>query len=350
MSLDRIFVLHATNVYPDGSNPGRGTFIRSQIESLASVAVDVAVEVAQVHRSKVEYLRLVRRIRRLILRDHRPKLIHAHYGYTGWCAAAALRSVPASCRVPLVVSFLGSDLQFHPAEVPWMRSWVRRAEVSINRGRAHAFDRVIVKSRSMLDVLPDPAHAHVVPNGVDLDLFRPIDRKEARDRVGLRDTPDLQRPFDVLFAGRPEAPVKNFDLASRVVDSLGGRVRLHVVTGRPQEEVVNWMSAADVFLLTSRSEGSPNVVKEALACNLPVVSTDVGDVAELLARSDGGTVVTGRTNDTLVAGLAAGVVKWGEAGRTSARDRIGDLSLQAVASKLRNIYDDVLAGRASGRT
>src|SRR5262249_31290476 len=120
----------------------------------------------------------------------------------------------------------------------------------------------------------------VIPNGVDLSRFNPSDRGAARTQLGW--PPD---EAVLLFAGPPDEPRKNFPLAPAVgsrPQASRRQGRLVAFHGRPQADVALAMSAADVLLLPSFHEGSPNVVKEALAMSLPVVAAPVGDCAERL--------------------------------------------------------------------
>lgn len=193
-------------------------------------------------------------------------VVHANYGLT---APSALLQ-PSR---PVVLSLWGSDL-------------MRRYGWLCQRCARHC-DAVIVMSEEMVAVLDVPCH--VIPHGIDLEVFSPRPRQEAQAAVGW----DPERRH-VLFPYSPERTVKDFPRAQRVVDRVDARypepVELNYVTGTEHDEVPTYMNAADALLLTSRREGSPNVVKEALACDVPVVSTDVGDVRD--ARDDDNVAVT----------------------------------------------------------
>jgi glycosyltransferase involved in cell wall biosynthesis len=188
---------------------------------------------------------------------------------------------------------------------------------------------------------------YVVPNGVDLSLFRPMDREKARQELGL-----ALESAQILFAADPAIPRKHFALAKRSVELLRQEhpCELHAIWNRPQEQLVTWMNACDALLLPSQIEGSPNVVKEAMACNLPVVAAAVGDVAELLNRCEGNRVVTvapeargvgsGRGDaDPIAHDFALALRDVLGRGRTRCRQAMDDLSLSAVASRLREIYE-----------
>ena len=111
-------------------------------------------------------------------------------------------------------------------------------------------------------------------------------------------------------------------------------VELHALTDVPHEVVPTWLNAADAVLLTSAHEGSPNVVKEALACNVPVVSVDVGDVRERIGKVDGCHMADSTPED-----IAAKVERVVARDRPVAgRERVADVSLEAIAERLCEIY------------
>jgi teichuronic acid biosynthesis glycosyltransferase TuaC len=339
-------VLVITNLYPSVDRPGRGTFIRSQVESLSSAGIETSLLVIDGWRSRLDYLRAVGRLRQR-LRTSFFDLIHAHYGYSLWVALT-------QGRLPVVASFLGDDILGTPDASGRIRRGSRWI-ATVNRAAARRCAAVIVKSEEMRARLGDP-RAHVVPNGVDLGLFHPLDPEGCRRELAL--DPACTH---ILFAGDPSIPGKGYALAARAVDlhneQIGGggsgahppAAGLHAVWGRPQEELVRWMNACDALLLTSWSEGSPNVVKEAMACNLPVVAVDVGDVAAVLARSPGNEVISRATRSTggTAAALAAALGRALAHGPTRSREAMGDLSLPAVAARIRTIYEEAL-GRAVG--
>ena len=172
----------------------------------------------------------------------------------------------------------------------------------------------------------------VIPNGVDQTLFAPRDRAEARSSLGWSD----EEPV-VLFAADPSVVRKRFALAqaacSRAARSVPN-LRLEIANKVNPEAMPDLMNAADCLLLTSIIEGSPNVVKEALMCNLPVVSTDVGDVKEQLSTIRPSFVCEAR-DDALADALVACV---DPPSRSTGRSRSMHLRGTVVAEKLAGIY------------
>jgi glycosyltransferase involved in cell wall biosynthesis len=275
-------VLVVTNMWPREDRPAFGAFVRAQVEALREIGLDIAVHVIEGDRGAGAYAGDVPVLRREV-RRRRPDVVHAHYGLSGWTAAWQ----PA----PLIVSFCGDDLLGTPA--PGGGLTVRsRAGVAMSRWAARKAAAIICKSAGLAAALPrdeDRRRAHVIPNGVDASRFHPGDRAESRHRLGFDPGEEL-----VLFPQDPrQALQKRFDLAEAAMAELRRRrpaARLLQVSGVPHAEMPDYYRAADCLLLTSRSEGSPNVVKEALASGLPVVSVDVGDVRAWVERSAGGLI------------------------------------------------------------
>jgi glycosyltransferase involved in cell wall biosynthesis len=319
-------ILMVTSQLPTPAQPGSMAPVARQIESVRALGAEVEVlEIRGVKRLK--YLQSLAVLRSLATSVD---LIHAHYGYCGWVARSQLSK-------PVVVSFMGDDLLGTPDVTgrarPFSR-WVVQADCWL----ARTVDAVIVKSAEMARIIA-PVKVHIIPNGVDLRVFRPIDARAARGLIGLADNKRY-----ILFPGRPEEPRKGFALAQAAVKETAERtnepLELISLWGVAPYKVPLYMNACDAMVLTSFWEGSPNVVKEAMACNLPVVSVPVGDVPELLADVDGCSVCPRE-----VEALAVALVKvLGRIQRTNGRvalERKG-LDLLSVARKLMNVYVDVL--------
>jgi glycosyltransferase involved in cell wall biosynthesis len=253
-------------------------------------------------------------------------LIHANFGLT---APMALAQV----RLPVVLSLWGSDLH---GEFGWL-----------SRLCARWCDAVVVMSEAMADELDQDCH--VVPHGIDFEKFRPEPVEDARARLDWDE--DARH---VLFPYAPDRAIKNYPRAERVVerarerldtsDAFDAPVKLQTVSGVSHDEIPTYMNAADVLLLTSDSEGSPNTVKEALACNLPVVSTRVGDVPE---RLDGVRPSAVCDDDPDLADALADVLS--NPRRSNGRETVRDLRLERTGARLRGVYETVARTEASNR-
>jgi glycosyltransferase involved in cell wall biosynthesis len=183
----------------------------------------------------------------------------------------------------------------------------------------------------------------VVPCGVDTELFRPLPREEARAALGLPAAGPL-----VLFAGAPR-PEKRLPLIREAVGRVQAdvpEVELIAVHTEPRERIPLYMNACDLLVLASTAEGSPMVVREALACNLPVVATEVGDVATLFAGLPGHFLAAPTAAD--LAGQIVRALAFGQ--RTAGRDRILPWSLDNVAARIEEIYRRVASQHQNSKT
>src|SRR5947209_16685032 len=269
-------VLMVTGIYSTAARPDKGTYIKSQVDSL--IAAGMEVEVLHPKPGPVP-LRYAGALAQVFLKTltGRFDVVHGHYGL--WCLTARMQ-----WTTPVVASFLGSDLL---GVVTPDGGYSRFGELvaRISRWLCRRVDAVIVKSEEMKKAAPGGDTVFVIPNGVDFELFRPIPRAEARAGLGW----DQDRRY-VLFGNNPRRPAKNYPLALAAMERLRSRgieAELVVAHGLPQATVVQYINASNVIMLPSIHEGSPNIVKETMACNVPVVSTNVGDVAQVIGRTRG---------------------------------------------------------------
>lgn len=315
-------VLVVTNLWPYEGDPGYGSFVQAQMESLRPLGVEYDVLFINGRESTWNYARALPELRRR-LRKQRYDLIHAHMGLSGWVARC-------QWRVPVVVSFLGNDVPGKVSRSGRKTLWGRVLEAS-SVLLARLVRSVIVKSEEMKRILGGAA-AQVIPNGVDLGLFRPLDRSEARRALGL----DVRKRF-VLFPYNPEEERKRYDLVVAAIVRARERIpdlEILVVRRVPQSRMPLYMNAADVMVMASMMEGSPNAVKEALAVNLPIVSVAVGDTPELIGSSPGNYLVP--RDVEAIAGKVVEVVLAGK--RSQGRERVERLSIEKVARQIFEVY------------
>ena len=288
-------------------------FVQSQFDSLKQEGLDMFLFPVVGH-GVSGYLKNLLSLRRLIKKEC-PDVVHAHYSSCGYLASLAALGL----ETKVVVSILGS--------FPRKSNKLRFVRFCID----HVWDATIVKSertRSQLDRdLP------VIPNGVNLDRFTIIDQDKAREMVGF----EKEKKY-VIFVSDPARPEKQFGLAKEAVNQLNdSSVQLVPVYNKTHDEVVYYMCAANVLLMTSSCEGSPNVIKEAMACNCPIVVTDVGDVQWVMDGMEG-TAVSDSFNPNEIAGLLRKTLDFGE--RTQGREKIINLGLTSslVAQSIIRVY------------
>jgi glycosyltransferase involved in cell wall biosynthesis len=305
-------VLAVTNMYPTSTEPWFGSFVRDQIEDLRILGVDVDILSFDGRADNREYVRAAGALRDR-LRTHRYDLVHAHYGLTG--AVALLQR-----RTRVITTFWGTDAGYVP--------WKRRVSWFVSR-----LAEPIFVSRAAARTVGLP-HARVIPTGVDTTLFRPGSRVEARRQLGWAGD-----RAHVLLPGARRLPVKNAVLFDAALTEVGPEVTPQSLEGYTREEAALVLRAADAVLMTSLSEGSPVAVKEALASGTPVVSVDVGDVAEVVDGLPGCSIRRRDARD-----LARGVI---DALATSApealRARAEDFARPLIARRVADVYAEVAA-------
>ena len=299
-------------------------FFAEQLRALSRNGVDsttLPVSGPSGSRSVTHFLRYYQKV---LARTLRPgtagdwDVIHANFGLV------APHALAQPVR-PVVLSLWGSDLMGKYG--------------TVSRWCARRCDAVVVMSEEMADLVD--VECHVIPHGIDFERFAPRSRREARASLGWKS--DSRH---VLFPYAPDREVKDYPRAERVVERAGDRsdapnapIRLHAVHGISHEEVPTYMNAADAMLMTSRREGSPNAIKEALACNLPIVATDVGDVGE---RLDG--VYPSYVCDTDEDLASALTTVFDIDARSNGRETVEDASLERTGEQLRAVYESVGVG------
>ena len=244
-------------------------------------------------------------------------IVHSHYSFCGIVSALATEK-------PVVCSLMGSDVK---------KSGLWR--FIIKYFIMHKWKKTIVKSKDMKLTLGIDK-VEVIPNGVDLDIFRPMNKNDCRKELGW----DIGKKI-ILFAADPKRPEKNFSLAKKATETLNIQdVELKVVYPVPHKDIPIYLNATDLLLSTSLWEGSPNIVKEAMACNCPIVSTNVGDVKWLLDGVEGCFITTNDPKD--VADKIKKALNF--RGKTKGREKLISLGLDSehIAKKIIQVYEEVI--------
>jgi glycosyltransferase involved in cell wall biosynthesis len=309
-------VLVVTNITPDEAAPWRGQFVRDQVDALRRSGIDV--ELHSFRSGARNYPRAVGTIRR-ILRRERFDLVHAHFGLAGWCALLA------GAR-PLVVTFHGTDVR-HPVTGFLSRRLVGRLDLIA------AASLALFSPEDGRPALPRrPGANAVLPAGADIERFRPASRADARETLGL----DPGGKY-LLFPAASSRPVKRYDRARELAEAVGAE--LLSGDGVDSVQMPAWMNAANAIVVTSDNEGFGLVAVEALACDVPVLSTPVGIAPFLLRGVDG---CLSAPFDPRVWAEAIRPHLEADDPRVAGRDRAAWFSAQLMADRVIEAYREVL--------
>jgi glycosyltransferase involved in cell wall biosynthesis len=328
-----IRVLMITSEWPTPGHPQTTPFIKRQADFLQAAGVNVEVFHFKGRKNPFNYLRAWGQVRRR-LKSGSYDLVHAQFGQS------ALLALPK--RIPLVVTFRGSDLLGLLGDKNGQPTQVGKILKRICRMVALHADAVVVVAEHMKRYLHPSVPARVIPSGIDLDLFRCMPQEEARRKLGL---PLNQRL--VLFVGRSEWAGKRFEISQQAVEILNRTLpaKLIVAGSVAHQEIPLYMNACDALVFTSAQEGSPNVIKEALACNLPVVSVSVGDVALRISEIEGCELCADDRPETVAACLER-VLRRGQ--RIAGRETVKNLDEKLITQKVIDIYESILIKQRAG--
>lgn len=318
-------ILMITSEYPTAERPMGVPFVRRQVEFLQRAGIDVDVFHFKGKKNLFNYIEAWFRLRRHVSGKHYD-VMHAQWGHS---AALAFPK-----RMPWVITFRGNDLEGIIGK-KGKPIFLGKILQIVSKTTARMADRVIVVSESLAKHLSRNDYS-VIPSGLNLEKFRIIPKKEARETLDL----PLDKKLILFAANTIQNPRKRFKLAKSAVDIVKKRfdADLIVATGVGHEDIPVFMNACDALILTSVHEGSPNVVKEALACNLPVVSVDVGDVRRRIENVEG-CYVCDDTEENLAEALER-VLKSDR--RIDGRSAISDLDENNTTDRVIEVYEKAL--------
>jgi glycosyltransferase involved in cell wall biosynthesis len=309
--------MHVLFVYSKGSNKvGRPT-IESQAYALEKLCVKVTMHPLS-GKGVMGYIDRITQLKKTI-RETKPDLIHAHYSYNGFISSFASDK-------PVITSLMGTDVNDSNLWKPVIRYFMK-----------YKWSTTIMKSVEMQNELRSNVSSQfVIPNGVDLEKFKPLEKMNCRNQLGWNENKTI-----ILFGAMPDNILKNFKLATSAFNLLkDDNFEMKTLDRVSHDNVPLFLNAADILLLTSKSEGSPNIIKEAMACNRPIITTDVGDVKWLLDGVSNCVIVPDDPNT--IAEYIQSILEY--TSKSNGRDRILELSLDSnsVAEAVKGLYRRVL--------
>jgi glycosyltransferase involved in cell wall biosynthesis len=242
-------------------------FIKSQGESLVRAGVDI--DYFSIKGKGIGGYRKNVSLLKQYVQKTDPDIIHAHYSLSGWVV------VLARLGKPMVLSLMGTDTHGGVAGEKKTTLKARFRSMQVKRIQ-HFYPALVVKSENLRTAVWKDDACFVIPNGVNYQVFKPLDKKECRKKLKLPADKKL-----ILFMAKTHDANKNFALLEKAKPYIKTE-NIEFVTPYPvpHDQVPLYYNACDVLAFTSRQEGSPNVIKEALACNTPIVATPSGDILE----------------------------------------------------------------------
>ena len=294
-------------------------FILEQVDSLVKVGLVVDYFTIQ-GKGFTGYLKNYKSLKYKIS-EFKPNIIHAHYGLSGLMANLQ-RSVP------VVTTYHGSDIN-NAKVFPFSKICTMLSAYNI-----FVSEKNLNKTQNLFGFSHSKKKEVVIPCGVEIDLFKPMDKVEARMALGL----DCEKKL-ILFAGAFSNRVKNATLAQQAIVMIGD-VKLLELKGYTREQVVLLMNAVDCVLMTSFTEGSPQFIKEAMACNCPIVSVKVGDVSEVLEGVGGCFISSYEPTDVVNKLKQALEYKNKTEGRMRIFER--ELDNESVTRRIFQVYEEVI--------
>lgn len=313
-------VLHITNNYPLPNFPIFGIFVKEQINSLANLDINNDVFFINGRENgKLEYLKSIFRIKNKI-KNNKYDIIHCHHALSALCLILSGKSI----QNKVLVSF-----QNDPKNE--LGSIIFRVIKFFSNG-------CIFKNNSSF---VNDNFSFYLPNGVNTNFFKPIDKKIARLHLGLK-----SNSVYILFVSSNKIrQQKRYDRFLKTIEILKNKYKIDNIeivklVNVRREEVPYYFNAVDLHLLTSDFEGSPNSVKESIACNTPVVSTNVGNVCELLKNANACYVSNSSKPEKLAFYVNKSLGEYSNNGVETIKEM--GLDIESVALNLKNIYSLII--------
>lgn len=250
------------------------------------------------------------------LKEFKPDIIHAHYNLSGMVSLFQR-------KVPVVVTYHGSDVNIKTLRI-------------LTRIVSLFSDYNIFVSKGLQNKINSKGKSSLIPCGIETEKFFPMEIHTARNKLFW----DIQKIF-TLFASNYDNKVKNFKLAKNAIKILGFDIEIIELKNRTREEVNLLLNSCNLLLLTSKSEGSPQIIKEAMACNCPIVATDVGDIKEIIGDTEG-CYITSFDPEDVAEKIRLALDFSLKKGKTNGREKILKFDNKLIAKKVYQVYKKVL--------
>jgi teichuronic acid biosynthesis glycosyltransferase TuaC len=300
-------------------------FIKEQAEAIAnhSLRVDYFTIVGK---GLIGYLSNLNKLNNKIV-EFEPDIIHAHYGLSGLLASFSKR------YCPLITTFHGNDI--NPIIIDRKKN---NFNMLLSKIASKRSDYSILVNLEFVDKISTLKFKYsVIPCHVDLDIFHEVDKQAARSQLGFFDETKY-----ILFSSSFDVPIKNYSLAKKAFNYIEN-TKVIELKGYSRAEVNLLFNACDIALLTSLNEGSPQFIKEAMACNCPIVYTDVGDIRWVVGETEG-CFLTSFEPDDVARKIKLAIDFSQKVGRTKGRKKIIELGLdsETITKRIIDIYEKVL--------
>lgn len=313
-------VLYVTNNFPNKFRPVFGIFVKEQIESVASLGIDIEVFFINAKDlGKWEYLKAAVRLRKKLAKN-RYDIIHCHHSFSG------------------LSLLLSGKIRAAKTVLSYQADPVNEGGSLLFRLLHPFFSRILFKNRS---VFLKYRGTYSLPNGVNTGFFTPLDRKLSQEKLSL----DPDKTYILFVSSNSIRKQKRIDRFEEIITLLKKKlpainITPLILTNTERSVMPYYICTSSLHILTSDFEGSPNSVKECLACNVPVVSTPVGNVKEMIGDVEG-CYVSESFDSEEIAGLAEKAIMYGSVdGRKALEEK--QLSQESVAKKLVAIYESLV--------
>jgi teichuronic acid biosynthesis glycosyltransferase TuaC len=315
-------ILVITNMYPSNDHIYFGIFVKEQRADLKEYCnVDSDLYFINGRKNKLNYLKSILTLPRLI-KKNKYDLIHIHFGLSG-----LFLLFNSFKNTPKVITLHNGDTDKKSAKflVPFITNQILKK-----------VDKILILNEQHKRFIKGQVHkSEILRCGVNIEMFKKLNiENKFRDEI------------NVLFPGSPKNPMKNYMLFIKVVEKLqlflDKKVNVHTLGNLNRQEIVLLLNKVDLVLMTSISEGSPQIIKEAMSCEVPIVSTRVGDINELLQGVANCRIIDGFNEEDFVKPIVE-IIQTSQY-KSNSRERLIESGLDSIstAKKLHKLYYNLL--------